>query len=43
MMDQFLNETGATFPKPNPAFRAGASDPGGDDPRSAKKKKKKAD
>ena len=52
MMDQFLKDTGATFPKPNPAYRAGAAPAVGDggDPEAtpakadvgAKKKKKNA-
>jgi arylsulfatase A-like enzyme len=44
MLDQFLKDTGATFPKPNPAYRAGAaaSSTGGADPAAVRKKKKKA-
>ena len=38
MMDRFLRETGALFPRPNPAFRAGATE----DAAAAKKKRKKA-
>jgi arylsulfatase A-like enzyme len=53
MMDQFLKDTGATFPKPNPAYRAGSAPALGDggDPEAtpakadagAKKKKKNAE
>jgi arylsulfatase A-like enzyme len=41
MIDRFLADTGATFPKPNPAFRAGVSPSGTEDSDAAAKKKKK--
>ncbi len=45
MIDDFLKDTGATFPKPNPAYRPGAAgDPkGGAKADAAKRKKQKAE
>jgi arylsulfatase A-like enzyme len=42
MIDGFLQETGAPFPKPNPAYRAGAGG-AADDSGAARKKKKKVE
>ena len=42
MLDRFLEDTGATFPKPNPAYRAGATSTTTEE-SAAKKKKKKAE
>jgi arylsulfatase A-like enzyme len=48
MMDQFLHETGATFPKPNPAYRAGSPSGAAEGgpvrtPGAARMKRKKAE
>ena len=47
LIDQFLSETGATFPRPNPAYRAGSTPTSAGEGRrestpSAAKRKKKA-
>ena len=42
LMDAFLKDTGATYPKPNPAYRPGAK-ADDSDVQAAKKKKKKAE
>jgi arylsulfatase A-like enzyme len=39
LIDGFLKDTGATYPRPNPAYRAGAPADDGE-PKAAKKKKK---
>ena len=41
MMERFLQDTGATYPKPNPAYRAGAT--GSEEGTAAARKKKKAE
>jgi arylsulfatase A-like enzyme len=50
MMDGFLKDTGATYPKPNPAYRAGSAeseattgDAAGTAPAASKRKRKKAE
>jgi arylsulfatase A-like enzyme len=41
MIDRFLQDTGASYPQPNPAYRAGAG--AGDDGATPARKKKKAE